>query len=124
MPTQTITAHIRDHLLRDLEPPRILPYPLVVASQWSNEFERYMRNRMAMGAYRYGLIRDDSAPKWDNVGSLIARALAYLDDGNQEHLVDAANLALIEFVRGNCHPGPHFSSIDDGYHTDELNSVG
>jgi hypothetical protein len=74
---------------------------------------------MIMGGYRYGSI-DNPEPKFDNIKSLIRRAKAYVQDGNQEHLVDIANLAMVEFVRGCCHPSPHFTPIDDGEHTEEL----
>lgn len=117
---QTITEHIRARLLRDLEPPTIIPYEVMRDTQWSTRFEQYMRNRMIMGGYRYGRIDDNTGPKFDSVGSAIERARLYLRDGNQEHLVDIANLALVEFIRGCCHPNPHWSPIDDGYHTEEL----
>jgi len=79
-----------------------------------------MRNRMTFGGYRYGDIRDPNGKQWDNIGSLIDRAERYLQDGNQEHLVDIANLALIEFVRGCCHPNPNWDPQDDKHHTREI----
>ncbi len=112
---KSVFEHIRDSILRE---PSIVSYEEMRESQWSDEFIRYMRNRMVMGGYRYGLLRDPKTPKFDNVGSLIRRAQLYLEDGNQEHLVDVANLALVEFVRECCHPAPHFSPVDDGYHTE------
>jgi hypothetical protein len=87
--------------------------------QWSDTFEAYMRNRMVVGGYRYGRIQDPQSGVYDNIGSLIDRAKAYLEDGNQEHLVDAANLAMVEFMRGSCHANPHWSPTDDGSHTPE-----
>jgi len=43
----------------------------------------------------------------------------YLEDGNTEHLVDAANMCLLEFEFGN-HPDKHFESVDDGVHTKKV----
>jgi hypothetical protein len=40
----------------------------------------------------------------------------YKADGNQEHLVDAANLCMVEFIQPACHPSPHFTPSDDGEH--------
>lgn len=114
---KTIRDYMRSRLLGERT---ILDLETVVATQWSDRFISYMRNRMIMGAYRYGLINDPNAPSRDNIGSLIKRAQLYLEDGNQEHLVDVANLALVEFIRGCCHPAPFFKAIDDGYHTEEI----
>jgi len=121
MNKRTITEHLRARLLKCLEPP---PQPIsweeMRVSQWDKTFIQYMQNRMVFGGYRYGLIHSTTAPQYDNIGSIIERAQKYRNDGNQEWLVDIANLAMIEFVRGCCHPAPHFSAQDDGYHTQEL----
>jgi hypothetical protein len=123
-----MSVHNRDQLIRDHIRKRLLPYddlpePIdyltMMHTQWSDKFIRYMRNRMTVGGYRYGLITDKSR-QYDNIGSLIARAEEYLRVGNQEDLVDIANLAMIEFLRGSCHATPHWSPTDDGYHTQEL----
>lgn len=84
-------------------------------SQWSPLFETLMRNRLVLGGLRYGLLKEEG-PRFDNVGSAIARLKRYQTDGNIEHLVDAANLCLVEFERGS-HPKRHFYANDDGYHT-------
>lgn len=110
---KTVSEHIRFHLLHSLgvfdsRP----PYEELVESEWCQDFECYMRNRLILGALRYSLLHDKDAPPWNNIGSIISRAEKYLKDGNQEHLVDIANLSLIEFVRPSCHPNPHFSPDD------------
>lgn len=117
---KTVTQHIRDRLLACLDKPEPIDYQTMLRTEWSDEFIRLMRNRMVMGGYRYGLLADNDRPKYDNVGSLTHRAKLYLETGNLEHLVDIANLALIEYVRECCHPNPHWAPIDDGYHTEEL----
>ena len=47
--------------------------------------------------------------------SILKRATEYLETGNDELLVDIANLGMKEFSVGN-HSKKHFKSIDDGEH--------
>lgn len=84
----------------------------LVRSEWCPTFERLMRNRLLMGAYRYGPLRNNPR-RTDNIGLIVRRARRYLEDGNQEHLVDIANLALVEFVRPGSHPNPCWQPQDD-----------
>lgn len=85
-------------------------------SEWSPEFECLMRNRLLMGAYRYGTIGAPGKPRYDHAADCIARLSLYQEDGNMEHLVDVANLCLLEFVEGR-HPRRHFAAQDDVLHT-------
>lgn len=79
------------------------------------EFERYRKNRMLMGYFRYGSLQSQiGKAKYDNVGSIKKRLELYLSDSNREHLVDIANLAMIEFAT---HPDYPFVAADDGLHT-------
>jgi hypothetical protein len=86
------------------------------ASEWNDEFERLQRNRLMMGAIRYGRIGALDKKKWDRIPDMIKRLEAYRDEGNLEYLVDVANLCLLEYVEGD-HPLKHFQSKDDGTHT-------
>ena len=95
-------------------------YECLKASQWSTAFEAHMRNRLIMGGLRYGHIGKKRG-KLDRAGSIIRRAKAYQLTGNQEHLVDIANEALLEFIEPMGHDNPHFSPSDDGeVHTEGL----
>jgi hypothetical protein len=83
------------------------------ATQWSNEFEKYMRNRLIFGAMRYGELNvkgssnyNPAKPNYDRVARVIKCMEDYRKDGNQEHLVDAANSCLLEFVEGDGHWNP------------------
>lgn len=84
-------------------------------SEWDKEFEELMRNRLIMGAIRYGRIKASGKPKYDRVASIIKRMKNYEQTGNKEFLVDCANLYMLEFVECH-HPQAHFNSIDDGEH--------
>lgn len=81
-------------------------------SEWSPEFEGLMRNRLVMGALRYGKIHQKGKPQYDRVESMIKRLIKYKETGNKEYLVDVANLSLLEFEECN-HPNQHFHSIDE-----------
>lgn len=95
---------------------RILPeLTELKKSEWSSEFERYMRNRLVMGAIRYGCIGEANKPQYDRVSSIIKRMNKYDETGNKEILVDVANLCLLEFVECH-HPLRHFHAIDENEH--------
>jgi len=86
-------------------------------TEWSPEFESFMRNRLILGALRYGRLGIKNKPKYDRVKDAIGRLLLYEKTGNQELLIDVSNLMLCEFVEGD-HPNKHFLSEDDGKHTE------
>lgn len=87
-------------------------------SEWSPRFEQLMRNRLIMGSFRYQPFAEKRSQPWDydTASEAIERIKRYQADGNTEHLVDAANMCLLEFEFGN-HDNKHFASIDDGKHT-------
>lgn len=91
-------------------------YKNLVQSEWSPNFEQLMRNRLIMGALRYGLLNDTAnKPSYDRMASIKKRADKYAETGNLEFLVDMANLCLLEFEEGQ-HPNKHFHAVDDGEH--------
>ena len=85
------------------------------AAQWSPVFEQLMRNRLIVGAYRYGAIGAQVKPPYDRIDSCLRRLRQYHETGNLELLVDVANLCLLEFVECR-HPRKHWHSTDDGEH--------
>jgi hypothetical protein len=90
-------------------------------TNWCPEFIALMRARMVAGFFRYRRsIRDVGGRRYDNVGSALARLETYLRDGNKEHLVDVANLCMCEYRTESCHSSPHWATIDDGEHTEEI----
>ena len=64
------------------------------------------KNRLIQGAFRYGLLRRKGELQYDRVASALKRLALYHDTGNTEHLVDIANMMLLEYVEGR-HPGRH-----------------
>ena len=80
-------------------------------TEWSTDFEKLMRNRLVMGAMRYGPMHSLNKPQYDRLKSIHKRIDQYEKTGNLEYLVDVANLALLEFEESG-HPNKHFAAID------------
>ncbi len=91
-------------------------------TEWSPEFEKLMRNRLLMGALRYGVMGHGSVPEnkpqYNRIESIRKRLKFFEESGNAEWLVDIANMALLMFEERQ-HPNFHFEAGDDGYH-DEI----
>jgi hypothetical protein len=113
-------------MLSQIEPldplPKPVPLEQVIARQTLIErFEVLRRNRLAIGYFRYcHNFHSGERGKYNSVDSTIERLRRYKRDGNQEHLVDAANLCMVEFVQPSCHPKPHFTASDDADHATEI----
>lgn len=105
--------------MEETEPNKPVTLDDLSTTEWSSDFEQLMRNRLILGALRYGRIGHKNKPKYDRVGSMKKRLLKYEKTGNREYLVDVANLCLLEFVECH-HPLRHFNSIDDGEHVDTV----
>lgn len=102
--------------LPEEEPRQLRPALKVLqASQWNALFESLMRNRLVMGAFRYGMFSEQGKVRHDNTKSIQSHLDAYRATGNGEHLVDIANLSLVEYTLPS-HPAFHFEAIDDGEH--------
>lgn len=80
-----------------------------------------MIHRMVFGCYRYGNQNKHNRPLYAYMPSIKKRTIKYQKDGNLEHLVDIANLCMLEFELG-LHPNRHFKSIDDGKHVEKNNA--
>lgn len=104
--------------MEETPPAKRLTLEEIKETQSCPEFERLRENRMVMGFFRYGSIKKN-VNKYDNIGSAIKRLQKYQESGNAEHLVDAANLCMIEFSQRN-HGNFHFHGQDDAEHTNEL----
>ena len=111
----TISNHLRRHLLNKEKPMPSLEE--LKESEWDSAFESLMRNRLIMGAFRYGLFKD-GARGYDRLTSIRQRLDLFESTGNGEHLVDVANLALMIYHYKD-HTKFHFKSVDDGIHAEK-----
>lgn len=111
----TVTEHIRKRLEKCIGKPAPTLEDLR-RSEWSREFIQLMRNRLLMGAFRYGLLVEKRMHnKYDMIGSLKRRIEMYEETGNMEYMVDAANLCMLEFECPS-HKNPSWEATDDGEH--------
>ena len=115
---KTILEHIRDRVegrakLDQLEIGKGPSLETLYRTEWSSYFESLMRNRLIMGALRYG--RLGTHKPLARTEAMISKVKGYEETGNLEYLVDVANYALIEFVEGQ-HPKKHFHATDDKDH--------
>lgn len=108
----TNTDFIRNRLLRGVEKVKQPSITELQATEWSQEFEQFMKNRLILGAIRYGQLGQANKPDFDRLEYIKRKISEYEYSGNLECLVDIANLALCEFVEGK-HPLRHFESIGD-----------
>lgn len=120
---KTVHEYLRARLLQQagiFEPAEPAPNLDAIARMQScPRFEEYRKNRMIMGYFRYGSLQSQiGRAKYDNIGSIENRLLLYRGDRNREHLVDIANLAMIEFAT---HPEYPFRASDDGVHAARKN---
>lgn len=80
-------------------------------SEFSEEFIELMRNRMEMSFHKYGAIADAYPNKVSAIESAFMRVDKYIDTGNKEFLVDAANFIMIEFIHP-CVVEAYFKATD------------
>lgn len=111
---------IRNFIRKRIEPTLVgekPPHYSLRKGQWCRPFEKLMRNRLIMGALRYETFqeKENKDHGYDLIGSAISRLQKYQSTGNMEHLVDVANLCMIEFACPS-HSNPTWESIDDGEH--------
>lgn len=96
------------------------PSPLeIIDAQLGWDFLYHMANQMSMGYFRYAPLNTQPIGSYDVVAGVKRRMERYEETGNQEFLVDAANMAMMEFHRPT-HPAPHFTSEDDGEHEEKV----
>lgn len=113
---KTTHSFLRDRLLRraglmEIVPVERVDYEALKKSEWSPRFEEFMRNRLLMGALRYGRMHAKGKPDYDRLAGARKRLQQYEETGNLECLVDVANMALLEFEEGR-HPNRHWDAIN------------
>ena len=93
------------------------PLDVLKQTEWCGEFEQLMRNRMIMGAFRYGRLADQNFEGYDLVGEIKKRITKFETDGNLEHFVDAGNIAMIAYYHGKS-KGFKMIAQDDSEHAE------
>jgi hypothetical protein len=83
----------------------------ILATEFSEIFVQGMRERMMVSYYKYGPVADAYPHKVNALESLQKRIDKYIETGNTEFLMDAANFAMIEFMFPS-HPSAHFRPTD------------
>ncbi len=113
----TVFEFIRNRLLEKagLVEPRPAPYKGATFDQIREQecgdgFCDMMDNRLVMGFLRYGPMKS-TKPLFYDLEKARQRLELYEQDGNTEHLIDAANFCRCEFKRSR-HPNKHFSARD------------
>lgn len=116
---------IRTYLLSHIAPLDALPIPVTLEYLNRNaaaveRFDLLCRNRLRTGYLRYRQpLTSGARGEYRSIDRAIDALRDYLNDGNQEHLVDAVNLCKVEFLLPACHDDPHWSPVDDGQHTEK-----
>lgn len=82
-------------------------------SEFSEDFVDKMRKRMQMSLYKYGPLEKAYPHKISAIESAHMRIGKYVETGNTEWLVDAANFMMIEFMFPS-HKDAHFEATDAG----------
>jgi len=89
-------------------------------TEWDPEFEQLMRNRQIVGAIRYEPKVKGKKADYEHIPSSIERLKKYQETGNQEYLVDVANLCMIEFMMPSIDKEVFFEAMDDGEHCKKI----
>lgn len=83
----------------------------ILATEFSEDFARGMRDRMVVSFYKYGPVAEGFPHKVNAITSLTDRLRKYAETGNTEFLMDAANFAMIEYMHP-AHPAAFFEGTD------------
>ena len=116
----TITEHIREHLMIHQFGIGLPSYEERQESEWCSAFEQGMRNRLVLGSYRYSPLKYQDLFLYDFIKETRRRLQLYDRYHNLEYLIDAANMLMIEFIKGQ-KLGYQMKSSDDGIHNQIIN---
>lgn len=104
----------------DLERKSIPSLDVLRASERIDEIDRFCNNRLVMGAFRYGLIRNQDYSKYDLPGEAVIRIRQYEKTRNLECLIDAINMCKLSYIHGR-RRGESLQAGDDTRHTPQIN---
>lgn len=80
-------------------------------TEYDTRFLQGMLDRMAVSYHKYGSVVKAYPHDVSALKSLQQRLDKYLETGNTEFLMDAANFCMIEFIRPSV-AGAHFAATD------------
>ena len=123
---KTIFDHLRWSILKKKGlslPATHKPLAVLRKTERNLVFERLCRNRLLMGAFRYGELFAEDKELYISVDDIRLRLDLYEKTGNLECLVDAANYAMLEFTYSK-HKNAHFKASDDLIHSINYNQKG
>lgn len=92
-------------------------------SEYSTFFLQGMLNRMSVSYFKYGAVSDGFPLRMSALDSLRRALDSYVQTGNTEYLIDAANYSMIEFM----HPaiaGATFAATDSDRALGRVDSAG
>jgi len=92
--------------------PKTQQVRVTVPIDWDESFIQGMADRMAVSHHKYGKVEDGYPHKIDALVCLAGRLEMYHETRNTEYLIDAANFAMIEFMRPRYHDA-FFEGTDD-----------
>lgn len=95
--------------------PKMINIEELRESEWCEEFEQLMRNRLIMGAIRYGKLNEQDKPTYERAKTMAKKVALYVETKNKEVLVDLANYAMIEYIEPT-EEGTYFAATDDMNH--------
>ena len=84
------------------------------SSEWSEEFEKRRKNRVATSRHKYGSAKDNFGKHF--VSALKSAELCkrkYLETGNTEYLLDMGNYIMFEYMYPSV-PSAYFNATDSG----------
>lgn len=81
------------------------------SSEYSLKFLQGMVDRMGVSFHKYGYVKDAYPHKVNAIETMYLQLKMYMENGNQEHLVEAANYLMIEFMHP-AHPEAFFKGTD------------
>lgn len=108
--------------------PNVVTFPVAVYSpdfggEEVQAFIQGMFNRTGISYLKYGSIHDNFPHKRSGLENAMVRIDRYLETGNKEELMDAANYLLIEWLLPN-HPNAHFRATDSDESPGAVNKDG
>ena len=83
----------------------------VIERDFDETFITKMRNRVGTSGFKYGPVEEWSK-QYSAIATTFLEILSYLETGNKEYLVNAANYIMFEYDYPSSRPDAHFTPSD------------